>query len=80
MKLNKTEINLSNGTSFVIVHDLPMKGAVGSFDAALDNWLARTKEYTADSFVNYVKCKDKSVIFLTFEEYEKRILKTENNE
>jgi hypothetical protein len=73
MKLNKSKCNLSNGVEFTIVHNIKnIEGPINSFAAALDCWLARTKEYTAASFVDYVKSKKEyGRIFLTLEEYEK---------
>jgi hypothetical protein len=67
-KLNKTLVELSNGDSFTIVHDLKMNG-INSFDAALQNWLARTDDYSPESFIGYVKSKEPEKIFLTIEDY-----------
>ncbi len=70
-RLNKTDIELPNGTKFIIVNDFEnMEGAVNSFDAALQNWLMRTNEYTPESFVKYVKSKEPNRIFITLEDYE----------
>lgn len=70
-KLNKTSVRLSNGTEFTIVHELPMEGVVGSFEAAFDNWISRTKHYTDDSFCAYVKSKSPNTIFVTLDQFEK---------
>jgi hypothetical protein len=71
-KFNKTKIELSNGESFTIVHDFPeMEGSVNTFDSAFQNWLSRTNDYTAKSFVNYVKSKEPNRMFLTLKDYEK---------
>lgn len=53
------EIKHEDGTTtrFTIIHDMNLHGAVGSFDAAMQNWLARTTEFTAESFCNYVSEK-----------------------
>jgi len=60
-KLNQTAIELSNGVKFTIVHDFPkMEGSVNSFDAAFQSWLARTDEYTAEDFVDYVKDRNQN--------------------
>ena len=70
-KLNQTNVELSNGISFVIVHNFEkMEGNHNSFNAALNSWLARTSDYTADSFIEYVKNKNEyGRIFLTKEMY-----------
>jgi len=71
-KFNKTKVELSNGVSFVIVHNFEsMNGVINSFDAAFNSWLARTDEYTAESFIRYVKSKEPERLFLTIEDYEK---------
>lgn len=71
-KLNKTDVELSNGTKFTIVNDFKyMEGAINSFSAAFDNWLARTNDYTAESFVKYVKGKEPHRIFIELSDYEK---------
>ena len=71
-KLNKSKVELSNGTIFTIVHNFKkMKGSVNSFDAAFQNWLIRTDNYTANSFVDYVLSKsEEGRIFVTLEDYE----------
>jgi major membrane immunogen (membrane-anchored lipoprotein) len=70
-KLNKTKVELSNGESFTIVHDFKnMNGNINSFDAAFQNWINRTDDYTAASFVKYVKNKEPERIFVTLEDYE----------
>lgn len=48
----ETGFKLSNGIEFTICHNIP-----DYITAALDNWLARTKEYTAESFCNYINKK-----------------------
>ncbi len=69
-KLNQTELALSNGVKFTIVHDFKnMDGPVNSFDAAFQNWLSRTDEYTAESFIEYVKDKEPNRIMITLEDY-----------
>jgi len=66
MRLNETEVELSNGVKFTVVHDFEnMEGPVNSFDAAFQSWLARTTEYTAESFVRYVKTREPKRIFVT---------------
>lgn len=56
-KFKESEIELSNGTSFKIRHNLAIDGPVNSLQAAFDNWIVRTNEYTAESFVNYINSK-----------------------
>ena len=71
-KLNKTEVKLSNEESFTIVHDFKnMNGVVNSFDAAFQNWISRTTDYSAESFCVYVKSKEPERIFVTLEQYKK---------
>lgn len=53
----EASFKLSNGKSFTIVHNINRIGNVNSIDAALDNWLARTQDYSAQSFVNYINSK-----------------------
>lgn len=45
--------------AFSVVHNLDEFGQ--SIEAALDNWLARTKDFTGPSFVKYVNSKDKNI-------------------
>lgn len=72
--LNKTDVELSDGTKFTIVNDFEnMEGALGSFDAAFQNWLVRTDDFTAESFILYVKSKEPNRIFLILEDYEKAL-------
>jgi hypothetical protein len=42
---------------FKIYHNLPSTFGM-NFEGALDNWLARTEEYTAKSLCNYILSKD----------------------
>lgn len=69
--LNVSEMKLSNGITITIVHDFKqLDGPVNSFQAAFDNWLMRTEDYTAESFVNYVRGKDKEMLIFTKEQYD----------
>lgn len=68
IKLNKSKVELSNGISFIIVHNMDQS----LFGAAMTNWLARTNKYTDQSFVDYVHSKrEPDRIFVTLAEYEK---------
>jgi hypothetical protein len=69
-KWNETFYELSNGTKFSIVHNLPMKGNINSIQAAFDNWLVRTDDHTAESFVEYINSKDAGYTAMTKEKYE----------
>lgn len=52
----KHQFELSNGIKFIICHNLP--NAFGlNIDGAFDNWLARTSEYTDESFAEYIMSK-----------------------
>ena len=55
--METTKIDLSNGLSFIIKHNLPIKGSVDTLESALDCWLARTKKITGKSFVDYINSK-----------------------
>jgi hypothetical protein len=56
-KFKESEIELSNGTSFKIKHNMTLYGPVNSLQAAFDCWIVRTSEYTAESFVEYINSK-----------------------
>ena len=73
MKLTETTLRLSNGVEFTIVHNFPMSGPVNTFEAAYTNWLMRTDDYTAESFVAYVKSKQEhGRVCMTLEEHQKQ--------
>lgn len=54
--MKKSEILLSTGARFIVEHNLEDLGL--SIESALNNWLARTTEFTPDSFCEYIKSKD----------------------
>jgi hypothetical protein len=55
---------------FKVIHNL--SGTFGmNFDGALNAWLARTKNYTANSLCHYIKSKDESFIAMTEAQYQK---------
>jgi len=72
-ELVPVEIELENDITFKIFHNLN-----GMLDAAVMNWLARTTDYTAESFSSYVKSKrDKGYIdqwVLTEHEYTQALI------
>jgi len=73
-KYNSYTINLSDKTSFQVITNIPdNKSGINSLEAALDCWLARTKEYTDVSFVTYINSKASISGFsaITIEEYNK---------
>lgn len=49
---------------------MPVEGNINTINAALDNWLARTKVFTQKSFINYINSKG-VYIAMTKEKYEK---------
>lgn len=49
-------LGLSNGTKFIICHNMPETQGL-SIEDAMVSWLARTDEYTAQSFVDYIMSK-----------------------
>lgn len=53
----ESDIELSTGETISIVHNIESEGNINSFQSALDSWLARTDDYTADSFCNYINSK-----------------------
>ena len=55
---------------FAIIHDLPKIPGLRIEDA-LENWLARTSEYTAESFCEYINDKPIEYSAMTEEEFEK---------
>lgn len=63
MGLMKSDVSFevyNESISFSIVHNMPeIKGL--SFNDALNNWLARTTEYTAESLCKYVKSKNVNI-------------------
>lgn len=48
---------LSNGTKFSVVSNLPKDFGLNIEDA-FQNWLYRTSDFTAESFVEYVNSKN----------------------
>lgn len=69
--INKTTVELNNGDKFIIVHNFStLEGNINSFDAAFDSWIARTDDFSAKSFVDYVKSKkEHGRIFMTHEDF-----------
>jgi hypothetical protein len=53
---------------FSIIHDMPETKGL-SFSDALTNWVYRTNEYTAESFVEYVNSKHTGFVCMTEDEY-----------
>lgn len=65
-QLNQTFFELSNGVKFSIINDFEnIDGPVNSIDAAFQNWIARTEDFSAESFVAYIKKKEPKRIALT---------------
>lgn len=58
MNWYESHFELSNGTKFSIVHNIEGKGNINSITAAFDCWIARTNEYTAESFIKYINSKN----------------------
>jgi hypothetical protein len=50
-----------------IVHNLPNQFGL-SIENALDNWLARTKDYTEEAFIKYINDKNTAFICVSFKE------------
>ncbi len=67
----ETLFQLSNGTEFWIIHNLPETQGL-NIQGALDNWLVRTDKYTDKSFCDYINSKRHMTghIAMTKKEYE----------
>lgn len=72
LKLTNKVFGGSDGNDYVITvaHNLPEIFGL-SFDDAFENWLVRTKEYTAESLCKYVASKKTGYTCITKEEYDK---------
>ncbi len=58
MKWKCTTIDIVEGQKpFEIWHTLPTRGNVNTIEAAVDNWQARTSEYTQQSLIDYINSK-----------------------
>lgn len=55
---------------FSVIHNLPDVFGL-SFDNALDNWIVRTKEYTAESLCQYIMSKQTDHVAMTEEQFER---------
>ena len=53
----ETIFELSNGASFSVVHNCKQEGNINSINAAFDNWLERTKDFSEKSFIGYINAK-----------------------
>lgn len=65
--------------SFTIFHNLPEKPGL-SLQDALNNWIHRTEDYTAQSFVNYIDSKKQGFYALTEGEFAKVLQAMEEDE
>lgn len=72
--LNNSFVNFPNQEGFAIVHDM----CSSDFRIALDSWLFRTGEFTAESLVDYVKDKEPNRFFLTKADYDEQAGLNEN--
>ncbi len=63
-------VNGKREVKFKIYHTLPNIFGL-SFECALDNWLARTKTYTAENLVRYIRDKGTTELVMTEEQYKK---------
>lgn len=73
MKITKSEVEFNVGKKhikFTIIHDLPNKAGL-SFDNALQNWIARTTDFTAESLCKYILSKNTVHIAMTEEQFQK---------
>lgn len=60
---------------FSVIHNLPANFGL-NIDGAVDNWLARTEEYTAQSLVDYINSKNTGYFCITEREYNKIMAQT----
>jgi len=66
-KWNTFTIKLSNDISFDIVSNIPeSNNGINDIQAAIDNWVVRTNQYTDKSFVNYINSKTQISGFKAF--------------
>ena len=78
-KFIPAKVSLSNGVKFTIYVTIDKaNGPVNTLEAALDNWLARTEEYTAKSFVDYINSKGMHKAF-TESDYKNNLPKRKNH-
>lgn len=73
MKLIKADVQFNvdgNPIKFSVIHNMPKTFGL-SFDCALDNWLARTKKFTAKSLCKYIMSKQCDVVAMTEAEYKR---------
>ena len=72
-KFFKSDVQFNVGkkqVKFSIIHNMPETHGL-SFNDALNNWLPRTNDYTAQSLIDYINSKGTGVIVMTKEEYNK---------
>lgn len=73
MKLIKADVQFNvddKPVKFSVIHNLPKDFGL-SFNDALDNWLARTKKFTAKSLCNYIRSKNTGFVAMTETEYKR---------
>ena len=71
MKLTKANVQFKvdgKPFQFFIVHNLNEKFGL-SFNDAFENWIRRTKEYTAKSLCEYIMSKGKEFVAMTETQY-----------
>lgn len=72
-KLIKADVQFNvagKPVKFSVIHNMPKTFGL-SFDCALDNWLARTKTFTAKSLCRYIMSKQYNVVAMTESEYKR---------
>lgn len=70
MKIKGTQIRFKRGKkqhAFKIYHNLPTTFGL-NIECAVDNWLARTDEFTPKSLCAYIKSKDSNFTAFTEDE------------
>jgi len=80
MRLFKADISFSikhtDGTNirvrFSVVHNLSETRGL-DISAAVENWVERTREFTAKSLCNYIKSKDPEFVCMTMNQYKKSL-------
>lgn len=73
MKLKESEISFTvedKSYGFKVYHNLPEQFGL-SMEGALDNWVVRTKKYTAKSLCDYVMSKGNEIVCMTERQFKR---------
>lgn len=70
-RLTVASVELSNGVKFQLVHDLKESGGNKSFEGSYKQWIKKTRDFTANSFIRFVKNRQPDSIFLLKEDFDR---------